>query len=107
MTHTAETEFIPEARLSQLQKVLLEAVWDETCRLETTLEARERADRIARALAGLNERYEAVLKAKYLEQHSVADIAAAWNESPKAIESLLTRARQAFKEAYVEQGDPP
>ena len=48
MTHTAETEFIPEARLSQLQKVLLEAVWDETCRLETTLEARGEQGLLAR-----------------------------------------------------------
>ena len=61
---------------------------------------REQAERIAEALAGLPERYEAVLRAKYLEQQSVAQIAADWNETPKAIESLLTRARLAFREAY-------
>ncbi len=63
-------------------------------------EQRERAERIARALSRLPVRYEAVLRAKYLDGQSVADVAAAWNESPKAIESLLTRARQAFREAY-------
>jgi RNA polymerase sigma-70 factor (ECF subfamily) len=65
------------------------------------LEQREQAERIARALAELPEHYEAVLRAKYLDDQSVADIAAARGETPKAVESLLTRARQAFREAYL------
>jgi RNA polymerase sigma-70 factor (ECF subfamily) len=63
-------------------------------------EKRDRAERIAQALAALPERYEAVLRAKYLDQQSMAQIAQTWNETPKAVESLLTRARQAFREAY-------
>ena len=43
---------------------------------------------------------KAVLRAKYLDGRSMAEIAAAWGETPKAVESLLTRARQAFREAY-------
>lgn len=66
------------------------------------VEREETAALIARALARLPERYEAVLRAKYLDQRSVADIAARWNETPKAVESLLTRARQAFREIYQE-----
>jgi RNA polymerase sigma-70 factor, ECF subfamily len=61
---------------------------------------REQAERIALALAALPDRYEAALRAKYLDQLSVAQIAGDWNETPKAIESLLTRARLAFREAY-------
>jgi RNA polymerase sigma-70 factor (ECF subfamily) len=70
-------------------------------------DGRERAERIAPALACLSNRHEAVLRAKYLEQQSVAQIAAGWNETPKTIESLLTRARAAFREAYLnlESGD--
>jgi RNA polymerase sigma-70 factor (ECF subfamily) len=64
------------------------------------LEARERAELVAQTLARLPDRYEAVLRAKYLDRDSVDEIAAAWNETPKAIESLLTRARQAFRELY-------
>ena len=41
-----------------------------------------------------------MLRAKYLDGRSVADIAAAGGETPKAVESLLTRARQAFRDAY-------
>jgi RNA polymerase sigma-70 factor (ECF subfamily) len=59
------------------------------------------SEAIARALAALPDRYEAVLQAKYLDQKSVAQIAADWNETPKAVESLLTRARQAFRETYT------
>jgi RNA polymerase sigma-70 factor (ECF subfamily) len=61
---------------------------------------RNRAERVAAALAALPERYEAVLRAKYLDGRSVGDIAAAGGETPKAVESLLTRARQAFRDAY-------
>jgi RNA polymerase sigma-70 factor (ECF subfamily) len=63
-------------------------------------ERRDQAERIARALAELPERSEAVLRAKYLDLLSVAQIAAQWDETPKAIESLLSRARQAFRSEY-------
>ena len=65
---------------------------------------KERADaeRVAQALCVLPEQYEAVLRAKYLEGQSVADIAAERDESPKAVESLLTRAREAFRQVYLE-----
>ncbi len=64
---------------------------------------REQAERVARALAGLSERHELVLRLKYFEQKSVAAIAAEWRETEKAVESLLTRARAAFREAYGDE----
>jgi RNA polymerase sigma-70 factor (ECF subfamily) len=67
---------------------------------DAELERRDRAERVARALAELSERHEAVLRAKYLDGRCVADIAAEWNETPKAIESLLTRAREAFRATH-------
>jgi RNA polymerase sigma-70 factor (ECF subfamily) len=63
------------------------------------MERREQAESIAQALAELPAHYEAVLRAKYLDQESVADIAAVRGESVKVVESLLTRARQALREA--------
>lgn len=60
----------------------------------------DRAACVALALAQLPDRYERVLCAKYLEQRSVTTIATEWGESEKAIESLLTRARQAFRDAF-------
>ena len=60
----------------------------------------ERNEQIAAALDGLLERQENVLRAKYFDGLSVAEIAEAWKESPKAIESLLSRARDAFRERF-------
>jgi len=59
-------------------------------------------DQIAAAYAAISERHQAVLRAKYEEQRSVAEIAHDWGESAKAVESLLTRARSAFRRAYAE-----
>lgn len=61
---------------------------------------RDRAERIAIALAALPERYEQVLRAKYLDGESVDAIAVGTGKTPKAVESLLTRAREAFGETY-------
>jgi len=44
--------------------------------------------------------YADILRAKYTEGYSVAEISATWKRSEKAVESLLTRARNAFKEEY-------
>ncbi len=65
------------------------------------LEDRERGRRIALTLATLPERHEAVLRAKYLEGRSVTEIATAWNQTPKAVESLLARARDEFRTLYA------
>ena len=61
---------------------------------------RETALRVTETLACLPERCERVLRAKYLDELSVNEIAERWGETPKAVESLLTRARQAFREAF-------
>jgi DNA-directed RNA polymerase specialized sigma24 family protein len=42
-----------------------------------------------------------VLRARYLDGASVADIARSRGESLKATESLLTRAREAFRAAFT------
>jgi RNA polymerase sigma-70 factor, ECF subfamily len=63
-------------------------------------EDQNREERIGATLEALPERQEEVLRAKYLEGLSVAEIAADWNETPKAVESLLSRARAAFRSLY-------
>ena len=58
------------------------------------------AEEIALALTGLPGRYQAVIRAKYQDELPVAKIAERWGESPKAVESLLSRARAAFRDAF-------
>jgi RNA polymerase sigma-70 factor (ECF subfamily) len=68
-------------------------------------ESADKAERVAAALAALPDHYERVLRAKYLDRLTVDEIAASRNDSPKAVESLLARARQAFREAYEKTDD--
>ena len=53
----------------------------------------------------LPSHYGSVLEWKYIEEDSVRDIAARLDIGPKAAESLLTRARAAFREAIVAISD--
>jgi RNA polymerase sigma-70 factor (ECF subfamily) len=52
----------------------------------------------------LPRRYGQVLEWKYIEGHSVKEIAAFLDIAPKAAESTLTRARTAFKEGFAALG---
>jgi RNA polymerase sigma-70 factor, ECF subfamily len=53
------------------------------------------------ALDHLPPRYSRALAWKYLDDLSVREIAARLQLTPKAAESLLTRARDAFREAFL------
>jgi DNA-directed RNA polymerase specialized sigma24 family protein len=55
---------------------------------------------IGATLTALPPQWERVLRWKYREGLSVAEIARRLAASPKAAESLLGRARAAFKEMY-------
>ena len=60
----------------------------------------ETADLVTFTLAGLPRRYRDVLRAKYVDGHSVATIAQSFSLTDKAVESLLSRARAAFRQKY-------
>lgn len=67
---------------------------------EVALLRREAAERVHLALDLLPGHYARVLEWKYLESLPVREIATRLGLGPKAAESLLTRARQAFRAAY-------
>lgn len=67
---------------------------------EVALLEREAADRVHLALDLLPGHYARALEWKYLESLPVREVAARLGLEPKAAESLLTRARQAFRSAY-------
>jgi RNA polymerase sigma-70 factor (ECF subfamily) len=71
--------------------------------IDPSVAERERGQRVAVALAALSERFETALRLKYLDRLTVGQIAATWGETEKAVESLLTRARTAFREAYGDE----
>ncbi|MEP7011804.1 MAG: sigma-70 family RNA polymerase sigma factor [Acidobacteriota bacterium] len=71
---------------------------------EADLQRKEVALQVHMALDGLPEHYARALEWKYLERLSVAEIAARIGLEGKAAESLLTRARQAFRASYGRAG---
>ena len=68
---------------------------------ERNAELREAATQVHAALDRLPPRYQSVLEWKYLDGLPVIEIAARLGVGPKAAESLLTRARGAFREAFA------
>jgi RNA polymerase sigma-70 factor (ECF subfamily) len=68
---------------------------------ESAARRRELAGLVRAALDHLPRRHAAALRWKYLEGMSVREIAARMASSPKAAESVLTRAREGFREAFV------
>ena len=66
-----------------------------------TLEGRRLAERVQITLDYLPDRYGDVLEWKYLLGLSVNEIAERLATTPKAVESTLTRARQAFREGFA------
>ena len=67
---------------------------------EADLLRKEEALRVHMALDGLPDRYARVLEWKYVARLPVAEIATRLGMEAKATESLLGRARQAFRASY-------
>src|SRR5262249_60086266 len=76
---------------------------------ETELRRRELARLVQVALDHLPRRYADALEWKYIQELSVDEIADRLGLGYKAAESLLTRARQAFREGFslIAGGRPP
>lgn len=95
--------------------VSLQALWDKLddelrsvySRLESApladevLEREETREMVNATMAQLPPHYREALEAKYVRGQTVRDMAAAWQVSEKAVESQLTRARQAFRATFV------
>jgi len=61
----------------------------------------ETREMVNATMSQLPQHYREALEAKYVSRHSVREIATQRSTSEKAIESLLTRARQAFRETFL------
>ena len=60
----------------------------------------EAGEVMALALTALPDRYQVVLRAKYEERLSVMEIGQRLGSTAKAVESMLSRAREALRRAY-------
>jgi len=99
----------------QKSAVSLEALWEKMdrqllavyARLDSQpfndelLEREETRQMVNTTMSQLPPHYREALEAKYVEGRSVREIASAANTSEKAVESLLTRAREAFRATFL------
>ena len=68
---------------------------------DSLLERQETRALVNATMAQLPPHYRQALEAKYVDGQSVRDIATDGRQTEKAIESLLGRARQAFRESFM------
>jgi RNA polymerase sigma-70 factor (ECF subfamily) len=68
---------------------------------DEVLEQKETAQQVRAALDRLNENERAVLKARYLEDSSISDIARQMNITEKAVYNLLYRAGLSFRQQIL------
>ena len=67
---------------------------------ETALESEYLRTLVGTIMSSIPQEYSKLLEMKYMENSSVRDITKAIHKTEKAVESQLTRARNAFREAY-------
>jgi RNA polymerase sigma-70 factor (ECF subfamily) len=70
--------------------------------LEENFFTQQRGERIHATMAALPELYRFVLRWRYWDDKSAGEIAASIGRTEKAVERLLARARQQFRERYRE-----
>jgi RNA polymerase sigma-70 factor (ECF subfamily) len=68
---------------------------------DSLLERQETRALVNATMAQLPPHYRQALEAKYVDGQSVRDIALDGRQTEKAVESLLGRARQAFRETFL------
>lgn len=68
---------------------------------DDVLAREETREMVNATMSQLPQHYREALEAKYVSRQSVREIAAQRSTSEKAIESLLTRARLAFRETFL------
>ena len=95
-------EDVPEIRaaLESLHAIELQAI-------DITVERRDMAALVQRVLDYLPQHYGSALEWKYLDELSVREIATRLGMGEKAAESLLTRARRAFRDAFASVAPAP
>lgn len=81
----------------------LEGLADQALGPQEQLIEAELKRKVRKVYKSLSEGYRVVLRLKYIDEHSVAETARKLGLSLKAAESRLTRARLAFRQAWMEE----
>lgn len=91
----------PHVELGEELRVAVGFTTSRASDAEAALLGRERVDQVHMALDQLPDSYARVLEWMYIERIPVKEIASRLGVQTKAAESLLTRARAAFRSSYA------
>ena len=86
------------SRLPFLKKIV-----DKALGPELSLQEKELKVKIFKTFKNLSEGYSQILRLKYIEDLSMAEISQKLGKTVKAVESKLTRARLAFQNEYLKE----
>lgn len=79
----------------------LESLASQALGPEQQMLEKEFVQKVLRTMAGLNEGYRQILRLKYYQGLTVVQIAQELNETVKAVESKLFRARKTFAKVFA------
>ena len=72
-------------------------------KLDEQIDAAQRAEVVMATLDALPDHHRAVIVLRYLDERPVAEVAELIGKSLPATESVLARARRAFRREYLER----
>jgi RNA polymerase sigma factor (sigma-70 family) len=104
IAHNKMVDFYRKKKIKSLllsQMPFLQIIASQISQPEFQYEKEKLKDKIEFALQSLSEKYRRILTLHYEENIPVKEIASTLNMSFKATESLLFRARQSFRLAYI------
>jgi RNA polymerase sigma-70 factor (ECF subfamily) len=106
LTTVARNRLIDHWRRTAREQRRLQMAWSRTESDEWTDDGSPLEPEVVnQVMRGLPAGYQAVLSLRYLDDLSVPEVADALGRSVHATESLLARARRAFRTSYQEQSD--
>lgn len=93
-------EYNPKFELVEMDDQLAEHLADPSQDIQSMIVKSFEQEKVRACLKGLLEQHRIVLILKYVDGKRVKDIAFIVGKSPKAIESILQRAKNAFIKSY-------
>lgn len=105
LTTVARNRLIDHWRSAAREDRRLRLAWSDRDGDEWNDDSPLDPEAVREAMRGLRPDHQAVLSLRYLDDLTVPEVAKSLGRSIHATESLLVRARRAFRESYSEQSD--
>ena len=93
-------QYSPKFEMVEIDDYMVEHLDDPSQDIQELMIKSFEREKVRACLNSLPEQYKIVLVLKYIDGKTVKEIAVEYGKSPKAIESILQRAKNAFVKSY-------